>query len=66
MQFLWLLLDVVLGVLLAGVVAPLALMALPAPARGPGVLAGVAIACIVAVSIFRHVVVGTPGAGQKR
>ena len=65
MQVLWLLIDVVLGVLLAGVVAPLALATLPDDVRGPGLLLTVAIACIVGVSLFRHVVVGRPGTGQK-
>lgn len=66
MQVLWLLLDIVLGVVLAGVVAPLALYALPAPVRGPEVLMIVAVTCVVVVSIFRRVVVGTPGVGEKR
>jgi len=66
MQVLWLLLDIVLGVLLAGLVAPLALAALPDPARGPSVVVIAGIACIVVVSILRRVVLGTPGAGQNR
>jgi hypothetical protein len=66
MQVLWLLLDVVLGVVLAGLLAPLALAALPDPVRGTPVLVIAGIACIVVVSIFRRVVVGTPGAGENR
>jgi len=66
MQVLWLLLDIVLGVVLAGIVVPLALVALPDPVRGPNVAVIVAITCIVVVSIFRRVVVGTPGLGEKR
>jgi hypothetical protein len=66
MQVLWLVVDVVLGVVLAGVIAPLALVALPDPVRGPNVLLIVAVSCIVAVSIFRRLVVGTPGLGEKR
>jgi len=58
MQVLWLLLDVVIGVLLAGVVAPLALVMLPAPARGNSVLLAVAVACILVVSLFRRIAVG--------
>ncbi len=61
MQVLWLLLDVVLGVVVAGVVAPLALMAMPAQAQGPSVLLIIGVTCIVFVSIFRRTVVGTPG-----
>ncbi len=61
MQVLWLLLDVVLGVVIAGVVAPLALMAMPAQAQGPPVLLVIGVTCIVFVSIFRRAVVGTPG-----
>jgi hypothetical protein len=66
MQLLWLLLDIVLGVLLAGLVAPVALVALPDPVRGPKVAVIVAVACIVVVSTFRRVVVGTPGLREKR
>ncbi len=66
MQILWLLLDIVLGVVLAGVVTPLALAALPHPLRGPNVALIVAVTCIVVVSIFRRVVVGTPGLSDKR
>ena len=66
MQVLWLLLDVVLGTVLAGLVAPLALAALPDPARGIPVVVIAAVACIVVVSAVRRLVVGTPGAGQNR
>ncbi len=66
MQLLWLVLDIVLGVALAGIVAPLALFALPDPLRGPNVVLLVAVACIVVVSVLRRVVVGTPGLSEKR
>ncbi len=61
----WLVLDVVLGLLLAGLVAPFALAALPEQVRGPGVLALAAVTCIVVVSIFRRFVVRTPGVDEK-
>lgn len=61
MQVLWLLLDLIIGVVIAGVVAPLALIALPEQAQGPSVLLIIAVTCIVFVSIFRRTVVGTPG-----
>jgi hypothetical protein len=66
MQVAWLLLDVVLGVILTGLIAPLALVALPGPAHGTTLLVLVGIACIAIVSFFRRVVVGTPRAGVKR
>jgi hypothetical protein len=66
MQVLWLVLDIVIGVVLAGVVAPIALVVLPDEVRGPNVLMIVAVTCVVVVSIFRRVVVGTPGLGAKR
>ena len=66
MQVLWFLLDIVLGVVLAGVVAPLTLVALPDQVRGPNAVVFVAVGCIVVVSVFRRLVVGTPGLGEKR
>lgn len=57
MQVLGLLLDVVIGIVLAGAIAPLALAALPQPVRGSSVLLVVAVACIVVVSLFRRIVV---------
>jgi hypothetical protein len=66
MQVVWLLLDVVVGVVVAGLVAPFALAAVPAPVRGAPVLVVGAVACIVVVSILRRVVVGTPGARDNR
>jgi hypothetical protein len=66
MQVLWVLLDVVIGVLLAGVVAPLALVMLPAPARGNSVLLVVAAACIVVVSVFRRLAVGPSQARDNK
>jgi uncharacterized membrane protein YfcA len=57
MQVLALLLDVVIGIVLAGAIAPLALAVLPAPARGSSVLLVIAVACIVVVSLFRRLVV---------
>ena len=59
MQILWLVVDVVIGIVVAGAVAPLALAALPGQARGPTVLAIVAIACILVVSLVRRTAVGT-------
>ncbi len=61
MQVVWLLLDVVIGVVIAGIVAPLAIMAMPSQAQGPSVLLAIGVACVVFVSIFRRTVVGTPG-----
>ncbi len=58
MQVLGLLLDVVIGVVLAGAVAPLALFALPADARGSSVLFIVAVGCIFVVAVVRRLVVG--------
>jgi len=49
--------------LIAPLVAP---AVLPDRVRGPNVAVIVAITCIVVVSIFRRVVVGTPGLGEKR
>ena len=66
MQVVWLLLDLVLGVLVAGLVAPFVVTALPDPARGTPVLLVAAVACIVVVSVLRRVVVGTPGARDNR
>ncbi len=66
MQFLWLLIDLVVGLFVAGIVVPLVLAALPDPVRGPNVLLFVAVACIVIVTVFRRLVVGTPGVSPKR
>jgi hypothetical protein len=66
MQVVWLLLDVVMGVVLAGLVAPFVVAAVPDPVRGTPVLVMAAVACIVVVSILRRVVVGTPGARDNR
>ena len=66
MQILWLLLDVVIGVLVAGAVAPLALAVLPAPVRGNSVLLVVAVACIVVVAVFRRVVIGPSRTGDSK
>jgi hypothetical protein len=65
MQVLSLLLDVVIGVLLAGVVAPLALAALPPEARGNSILLIVAVACIVLVAVLRRLVVTPSRAGNR-
>ncbi len=66
MQLVWLVVDVVVGAVVAGVVAPFAMAALPEGKNGGAVLAGVAVACIVVVSLLRHAFVGTPGAAAKR
>ncbi len=66
MQIIWLLIDVVIGVVVAGAVAPFVLTALPERAIGPALLATVAVVCIVLVSLLRHAFVGTPGARAKR
>jgi hypothetical protein len=65
MQLLWLVIDVIVGILLAGVVAPLALLSLPDQLRGPNVLIMASVTCVVVVSIFRRVLVGTPGLREK-
>jgi hypothetical protein len=51
---LWFLVEVLLGLLLAGGVAPLVLMVLPAAFRGTGVLALVAVTCVLAVIGLRR------------
>ncbi len=66
MRILWLLVDVIIGVVLAGLLAPLAVAALPRRFAGPALLATVAVACIVLVSLLRHTFAGTPGARAKR
>ncbi len=66
MQIIWLLIDVVIGVVLAGLAAPFALTALPERTAGPALLATVVVVCIVLVSLLRHAFVGTPGARTRR
>ncbi len=66
MQALWFLLDIVLGVVVAGVVLPLVMVALPDSLRGPNLIVYIAVACVVAVAVFRRLFVGTPGMGTKR
>ena len=56
MQVLGLLLDVVIGILLAGVIAPLVLFALPEPERGSSVLLIVAVGCIIVAALLRRLV----------
>jgi hypothetical protein len=65
MQILWLAIDVVVGVVVAGVLAPFAIAARPALAHGVTLLVIVAVACIVVVSLLRHAVLGTPGSGKR-
>ncbi len=57
MQILELLLDVVIGILLAGVIAPLVLFTLPDQARSSSVLLIVAVACIVVAALLRRLFV---------
>ena len=66
MEILWLLIDVVAGLVVAGLVAPFALRVLPGPAHGPATLLVVGGACIVVVSLLRHVLLGTPGGAERR
>ncbi len=66
MQILWLVIDIVVGVIVAGAVAPFAIAALPDARNGAAFLAAVAVACIVIVSLLRHAFIGTPGATAKR
>jgi hypothetical protein len=47
-------LDVGVGLLLAGAVAPLVLVVLPAVARGRAFLFAISVACIVAMSLVRR------------
>ncbi len=64
MAVVWLVIDLVVGLLLAGIVAPLAVFTLPDAVRGPKLLLAVGGLCVVVVSILRRLVVGTPG--EKR
>ena len=66
MQILWFVIDVAIGLVVAGVVAPFALTATPEGVSGPALLVAVAVASIVVVSLLRHVFVGTPGAKARR
>ncbi len=61
MQLLLLLLDVVLGVVLAGLVVPILVAARPEVVRGRTGFLLVVVACIVAISAFRHLFVTTSG-----
>ncbi|MGE5357867.1 MAG: hypothetical protein ACM3NQ_02545 [Bacteroidales bacterium] len=47
-------LDVGVGLLLAGAVAPLVLVVLPAPLRGRAFLFAMSAACIVAAAVLRR------------
>jgi hypothetical protein len=53
-QFLWLLFDVVLGILLTGVVGPLILPQLPGRFRGAPVLWCVAVMAVALVALGRR------------
>lgn len=53
--FLWLVFDVVLGILLTGVVAPLLLPQLPEQFRGAPALWGAAVVSITLVALGRRV-----------
>ncbi len=66
MQVLGLLLDVVIGILLAGVIAPLVLFALPEPARGRSVLLIVAVVCIIVAALLRRLVLRPSETGDTR
>jgi hypothetical protein len=66
MTVLWLLLDLVVGVLLAGAVAPLALALMPSESRGSWVLITAAIVCVIAFSIVRRCLVTASADDQDR
>jgi len=59
MHILWYLVDAVIGIVLAGAVAPLALALLPPEARGAWVLGGIAVGCVLAVSLVRQFAIDT-------
>jgi hypothetical protein len=55
MHILWyLVVDVVIGLILAGAVAPLVLALLPPHVRGSWILGGIAIGCVLVVSFVRQ------------
>ena len=49
-----LIVEIFVGVLLAGMLAPLIVVALPSDARGPAIPLGVAILCVAAVLFLRR------------
>lgn len=55
---LWRFVDVVAGLVLAGVLAPLTLMILPAPAQGPWTVLATALVTIAVVMAVRPRLVG--------
>lgn len=57
-QLLWRLVDVVAGLVLAGVLAPVTLMILPAAAQGPWTVLATALVTIAVVMIVRPRLVG--------
>ncbi len=64
MQVLWLLLDVLLGVVLAGLVVPIAVATMPDAGRTRSGLLIIVVACIIAISVFRRLFVTMPGTGE--
>ncbi len=65
MEVLWLVIDLVVGLVVAGIVAPFALFTLPDAVRGPKLLFTIAAVCVIVASILRRLVVGTPGTKGK-
>ena len=53
-QFLWLLFDIALGVMLAGLLAPLAVVLVPAHLRGAWALCGIALVAVAMVAGLRR------------
>jgi hypothetical protein len=50
--------DLVVGLLLAGLVAPLALAVLPSPLHGRAMILGVCVLCVVAAHALREMASG--------
>lgn len=61
-EFLWLIFDVALGVLLAGLVMPLTLALIPDSLRGTRAVIVVAVLSVAVVSVLRRLT----GAGSSR
>jgi len=65
MHILWYLVDIAIGVVAAGAVAPLVLALVPPELRGSWLLGGVAVGCVVAVSLIRQFAIGTSRPDQQ-
>jgi hypothetical protein len=66
-DLLWFVLDVVIGLAAAGVLAPLAVVALPREIQGPWLLWVTAIVCVGLVMVLRRLIApGTTSRGARQ